>query len=92
MIEAGTVGALFTADTKLNQLTSLADKSDKVLEYLDKKDSLSLYDYLFLRRVNSAFSSCGEQGSMQPVTLLSLVKNFLCPIDYISQNKTHFIS
>jgi len=33
---------------------------------LDKTDGFNFYDYLFLRRVNSAIMTCGDQNIMQP--------------------------
>lgn len=60
------VAALFTADKKLDKLTSYATQVDKVLEFMDKSESITLFDYLFLRRVNNALTSCGEQGYLPP--------------------------
>ena len=36
-------------------------------ELMDVKLNFNLYDYMFLRRINSALTNCGDNGIMQPV-------------------------
>jgi len=49
----------------LEKLKALTDMN-KLAEFMDRKVGFTFYDYLFLRRVNAAFTSCGDQGIMQP--------------------------
>ncbi len=34
---------------------------------MDVQTAFTLYDYLFLRRVNNALNNCGDNGIIQPV-------------------------
>jgi len=35
---------------------------------MDNTIGFTLYDYVFLRRINSAMEHCGDNGTLQPVT------------------------
>ena len=55
-----------TTDPKLEKLKGLTDMN-QLGEFLDRKVGFTFYDYLFLRRVNLAITTCGDQGILQPV-------------------------
>ena len=54
----------------------------------------NLYDYLFIRRINSALNNCGDNGIIQPVTKnfnnINKVKNILLIVNNFAKNKTYF--
>lgn len=37
-----------------------------IIKGLDRESNLTLYDYIFLRRVNKGMNKCGENGYLQP--------------------------
>lgn len=50
-------------------LKSLVGQEAKVFEYMDRKENLSLWNYIFLRKVNSALINCGDQSYFTPAKL-----------------------
>jgi hypothetical protein len=58
------------------QMWQLADSLSRINSYYPK--NFTLFDYLFLRRINNALVNCGDNGIMQPVlysTLITASKN-----------------
>ncbi len=57
-------------------------------------NGFNFYDYLFIRRINSALNNCGDNGIIQPVTKNfnnnNKVKNILLIINNFAKNKTYF--
>jgi len=56
----------------------------------------NFYDYLFIRRINSALNNCGDNGIIQPVKIHfynnNKVKNILFIVNYFPKNQTSLYS
>ena len=55
----------------MKPIHNLKDKAKKVFEIMDRKDDLTIYDYIFLRKVSSGLKACGDNGIITPVIFLN---------------------
>lgn len=49
--------------------STLTGKEQLVVTFMDRKTDLTFFDYLFLRKVASAVSHCGDAGYFLPTKL-----------------------
>lgn len=60
-LNAGEITACLTSETSgLKVLSSISAKAADIIRYMDRKTDLTLYDYMFLRRVASAMKNCAD--------------------------------
>lgn len=54
------------ATSKFKALALIKDQSKDIPPLLDRKDDITLFDYIFLRRIENAVRKCGDSGTVQP--------------------------
>ena len=58
----------FKTDPNLNLFIEL-EEPDFLFQHLDQIEFINFFDYIFLRRINLAMDSCGQETSLEPVNL-----------------------
>ena len=51
---------------KITSLYSLKNNIDEVFKFMDRKDYITFYDYLFLRKLVVAMKTCSDGGYFAP--------------------------